>query len=126
MGHIKRSLGAWALSPFSIAAAPKVANQAATVSLGRPGAGEELLAQFGFDSPSSRARRRAIAMASSADTCSISSTSSGSHSGGMNPIPIPSIRFDPVSPPERTADSAGSTATTRNPDLRTRSAFATP
>lgn len=48
-GHIKRSPGAWALSPFSIAAAPKVANQAAMVSLGRPGAGEELLAQYGFD-----------------------------------------------------------------------------
>lgn len=48
-GHIKRSSGAWALAPFSIAAAPKVANQAAMVSLGRPGAGEELLARYGFD-----------------------------------------------------------------------------
>ena len=48
-GHIKRSPGAWALAPFSIAAAPKVANQAAMVALGRPGAGEELLARYGFE-----------------------------------------------------------------------------
>jgi SAM-dependent methyltransferase len=47
-GHIKRSPGAWALAPFRLAAAPKVANQAAMVSLGRPGVGEDLLARFGF------------------------------------------------------------------------------
>jgi uncharacterized peroxidase-related enzyme len=47
-GHIKRSPGAWALKPFTLANQPKVANQAAMVSLGRPGAGEELLARFGF------------------------------------------------------------------------------
>jgi SAM-dependent methyltransferase len=47
-GHIKASAGAWALAPFRLADAPKVANQAAMVSLGRPGAGEELLARFGF------------------------------------------------------------------------------
>jgi uncharacterized peroxidase-related enzyme len=47
-GHIKRSAGAWALSPFTLASAPKVANQAAMVALGRPGVGEELLARFGF------------------------------------------------------------------------------
>jgi SAM-dependent methyltransferase len=47
-GHIKLSPGAWALAPFRLAATPKVENQAAMVALGRPGAGEELLAQFGF------------------------------------------------------------------------------
>jgi ubiquinone/menaquinone biosynthesis C-methylase UbiE len=47
-GHIKRSPGAWALAPFTLASAPKVANQAAMVALGRPGAGEDLLARFGF------------------------------------------------------------------------------
>jgi SAM-dependent methyltransferase/alkylhydroperoxidase family enzyme len=47
-GHIKRSPGAWALTPFTLANPPKVANQAAMVALGRPGAGEELLARFGF------------------------------------------------------------------------------
>ncbi|HEY3833241.1 MAG TPA: class I SAM-dependent methyltransferase [Acidimicrobiia bacterium] len=47
-GHIKVSPGAWALAPFRLAAPPKVENQAAMVALGRPGAGEELLARFGF------------------------------------------------------------------------------
>ena len=49
-GHIKTSSGAWALAPFSLAAAPKVANQAAMVALGRPGAGEDQLARCGFTS----------------------------------------------------------------------------
>lgn len=48
-GHIKASPGAWALSPFTLATPEKVANQAAMVSLGRPGAGEELLTSWGFD-----------------------------------------------------------------------------
>ncbi len=48
-GHIKKSAGAWALAPLSMAAAPKVSNQAAMVALGRPGAGEELLARYGFE-----------------------------------------------------------------------------
>ena len=47
-GHIKASPGAWALAPFALAAAPKVQNQAAMVSLGRPGAGESLLRAAGF------------------------------------------------------------------------------
>jgi SAM-dependent methyltransferase len=47
-GHLKISPGAWALSPFRLAAAPKVENQAAMVSLGRPGAGEHLLESCGF------------------------------------------------------------------------------
>jgi SAM-dependent methyltransferase/alkylhydroperoxidase family enzyme len=48
-GHIKASPGAWALSPFLLASAPKVENQAAMVSLGRPGAGEALLLNKGFE-----------------------------------------------------------------------------
>ena len=48
-GHIKASPGAWALRPLAMAAAPKVANQAAMVSLGRPGAGESLLEANGFE-----------------------------------------------------------------------------
>ena len=47
-GHIKASPGAWALAPFSLAAAPKVENQAAMVALGRPGAGEAFLRDAGF------------------------------------------------------------------------------
>lgn len=47
-GHIKVSPGAWALAPFRLADAPAVENQAAMVALGRPGAGEQLLAAHGF------------------------------------------------------------------------------
>jgi SAM-dependent methyltransferase len=47
-GHIKVSPGVWALSPFRLADEPTVANQAAMVALGRPGAGEQLLAGHGF------------------------------------------------------------------------------
>lgn len=47
-GHIKVSPGAWALAPFRLAAPTKVDNQAAMVSLGRPGAGEDVLQRYGF------------------------------------------------------------------------------
>ena len=47
-GHIKASPGSWMMAPFALAAAPKVEHQAAMVALGRPGAGEELLARYGF------------------------------------------------------------------------------
>ena len=47
-GHIKASPGAWALSPFRLADPPAVANQAAMVALGRPGAGEHLLSAAGY------------------------------------------------------------------------------
>ena len=47
-GHLKICPGAWTLAPLRLAAAEKVGNQAAMVSLGRPGAGEELLASNGF------------------------------------------------------------------------------
>jgi SAM-dependent methyltransferase/alkylhydroperoxidase family enzyme len=48
-GHIKASPGAWALSPFLLASEPKVENQAAMVALGRPGTGEALLSEKGFE-----------------------------------------------------------------------------
>jgi SAM-dependent methyltransferase len=47
-GHLKVSPGAWALAPFRLASTDKVENQSAMVSLGRPGAGEDLLASCGF------------------------------------------------------------------------------
>jgi SAM-dependent methyltransferase len=47
-GHLKPAPGKWALQPFRLAAPPKVENQAAMVSLGRPGVGEEFLARCGF------------------------------------------------------------------------------
>jgi SAM-dependent methyltransferase len=47
-GHLKVSPGVWAFAPFRLAATPKVDNQAAMVSLGRPGAGEQLLQSCGF------------------------------------------------------------------------------
>jgi SAM-dependent methyltransferase len=48
VGHLKVSPGAWVLAPLRLAAADKVANQAAMVPLGRPGAGEQLLSSHGF------------------------------------------------------------------------------
>ena len=48
-GHIKASPGAWALSPFLLANTKKVENQAAMVALGRPGVGEALLLDKGFE-----------------------------------------------------------------------------
>jgi SAM-dependent methyltransferase len=47
-GHIKKSPGAWALAAFRMADPVRLENQAAMVSLGRPGAGEDLLARCGF------------------------------------------------------------------------------
>jgi SAM-dependent methyltransferase len=47
-GHLKVSPGVWALAPLLLAATDKVDNQAAMVSLGRPGAGEQLLGSHGF------------------------------------------------------------------------------
>ena len=47
-GHLKASPGVWALQPFTWANEAKVANQAAMVALGRPGAGEALLTDAGF------------------------------------------------------------------------------
>ena len=47
-GHIKRSPGAWMMEPLKMATEPKVEHQAAMVALGRPGAGEALLADCGF------------------------------------------------------------------------------
>jgi ubiquinone/menaquinone biosynthesis C-methylase UbiE len=47
-GHLKVSPGLWALAPFALATEEKVDNQARMVSLGRPGAGEQLLESCEF------------------------------------------------------------------------------
>ncbi len=47
-GHVKVSPGAWALSPFLLAADDKIAPQAQMVTLGRPLVGESVLAEAGF------------------------------------------------------------------------------
>jgi SAM-dependent methyltransferase len=47
-GHLKVSPGVWAMAPFRLAEQQKVDHQADMVALGRPGAGEELLARYGF------------------------------------------------------------------------------
>lgn len=47
-GHLRASPGAWALTPFRLAAPERVAHQSAMVRLGRPGVGEELLTSYGF------------------------------------------------------------------------------
>ena len=62
---------------------------------------------------SSVARRRVMSLASSVVTAKISSTSLGFHRGGIKPMPIPAILCEPEGLPERTADSAGSTAKKR-------------
>ena len=56
----------------------------------------------------------------------ISSTADGSQSGGVRPMPTPSILCGPASPPDSTADSPGSTATIRTFGLCFRSDAATP
>jgi SAM-dependent methyltransferase len=48
-GHITKSQGLWALAPFALAAQDKIKDHATMISLGRPGAGEELLARYGFE-----------------------------------------------------------------------------
>lgn len=47
-GHVKASSGWWALSPFALAAHGTVRAQADMKALGRPGVGEEILAEAGF------------------------------------------------------------------------------
>jgi uncharacterized peroxidase-related enzyme len=47
-GHVKASPGVWALSPLTLAAPEKVRAQAEMKALGRPGVGEQILADAGF------------------------------------------------------------------------------
>jgi len=47
-GHLKPAPGSWVLAPFRLAAPPQIDHQAAMVSLGRPGIGDELLERHGF------------------------------------------------------------------------------
>ena len=62
-------------------------------------------------SPSVRAARRAMSKASSLLTCSTESITSRSTMEGTKPAPIPWILCGPGSPPDRTGESVGSTAT---------------
>src|SRR6185503_18471190 len=62
--------------------------------------------------PSSRASRRASGKASSTHACTTRSITVRSRFAGMNPGPMPWNWCCPRSPPERTGDRAGSTATT--------------
>ena len=48
-GNVKRSSGAWMFAPFRWATEDKVQHQANMVSAGRPGVGEALLADHGFE-----------------------------------------------------------------------------
>jgi len=61
-------------------------------------------------SPSYRASFLAVSIASSLLTWIISFTKDRSQFLGTNPAPIPYILWGPGFPPERTGDSAGSTA----------------
>ncbi|TAM89175.1 MAG: methyltransferase domain-containing protein [Jatrophihabitans sp.] len=47
-GHLKRSPGAWALAPLGLAEPPQVQHQSDMNQIGRPGRGEQLLAEAGF------------------------------------------------------------------------------
>src|SRR6185503_18618367 len=64
------------------------------------------------NNPSSRASRRASGKASSSHACTTRSITVRSRFAGMNPGPMPWNWCCPRSPPERTGDRAGSTATT--------------
>ena len=47
-GDLRSSSGSWALSPFRLATASQREHNSAMVALGQPGAGEALLARYGF------------------------------------------------------------------------------
>lgn len=47
-GHLEQSPGAWALAPFLLASPARLENQREMIALGRPGAGEDVLARQGF------------------------------------------------------------------------------
>ncbi|MBI1378449.1 MAG: methyltransferase domain-containing protein [Frankiales bacterium] len=47
-GHLKAAEGSWALAPFRLAPSDKLADQSAMNALGRPGVGEQALADHGF------------------------------------------------------------------------------
>ena len=70
--------------------------------------------------PARRAHVQAVWIASSSETAITSSSSSRLSTGGTKPAPMPWIRCGPGAPPERTAEPAGSTATTRSSGLRAR------
>ncbi len=48
-GNVSKSPGAWVFAPLTLATEEKMSNQAEMVSLGRPGVGEQLLRDHGFE-----------------------------------------------------------------------------
>jgi len=48
-GNVRKSPGAWSMTPLTWATDDKIENQARMVSLGRPGVGEAFLARCGFE-----------------------------------------------------------------------------
>ena len=92
---------------------PAEPGRAATSSAAWSAAPDEMPARI----PSSRARRRAVANASSSVTCTTSSTTERFSTSGTKPAPIPWIRCGPGLPPERTGEPDGSTAIARNEGL---------
>jgi len=48
-GDVSKSPGAWMLAPFILATEEKVMNQADMVALGRPGVGEQVMRDHGFE-----------------------------------------------------------------------------
>ena len=67
--------------------------------------------------PCRRIRRRAVAMASAVGTWMISSSRLRSRMEGTKLAPMPWMPCCPACPPERTGDSAGSTAMTLKPGM---------
>ena len=48
-GNVSKSPGAWVFAPLTLATDEKMSNQAEMVSLGRPGVGEQVLRDHGFE-----------------------------------------------------------------------------
>ena len=77
-------------------------------------------------SPSSRASRSAVVIASSSRTWTSSSTTARLKTPGTNEAPIPWMPWTPNFPPASTGEFAGSTATIRTPLTFSRSTSPTP
>ncbi len=75
-GDVGKSSGAWMFAPFRWAEETKVDNQAAMVSLGRPGVGEQFLREAGFD-PEERVEVPAALESPDPETFARSMASSG-------------------------------------------------
>mmetsp|Transcript_14425 Transcript_14425/g.47045 ORF Transcript_14425/g.47045 Transcript_14425/m.47045 type:complete len:207 (-) Transcript_14425:635-1255(-) len=93
---------------------PLFSGRSATLVAARTAAPEEMPQRM----PSCVAISRAMSMASKESMGTTSSKRVVSALPGMKPAPMPWILWGPAAPPERTGDSAGSTATTLSFGLR--------